>query len=160
MAALAPSNIEAERIVEFAPSELHAPFILRCTGLFIDYLVLLMLPVVWLVLGKYLSDTGTPSVGPVPWVIGGIIFVLNFLVLPMFIGKSIGKLLTGMTIVNSDGTDVTTGHVLKRNILGYAITCLTLGIGFISAAFSSKGRALHDIIGGTVVVRARKTIVI
>jgi len=159
MAALAPSSIEAEKIIEFTPEEVHAPFILRCTALFVDYLVLILLPIVWLVLGKYLSDTGIPAIGTTPWVLGSVVFILNFLVLPMFIGKSVGKLLTGMTIVSNDGTDVTIGRILKRNVLGYAITCLTLGLGFLSAAFSTKGRALHDIVGGTIVVRARKRIV-
>ncbi|MBV9217412.1 MAG: RDD family protein [Acidobacteria bacterium] len=159
MAALAPSTTEARNIVDFSPEAVHAPFMLRCTSLCADYLVLLLVPVLWLILGKYVSDSGNPSLGATAWVLGSIVFMLNSLVLPMFIGKSIGKLLTGTTIVNSDGTDVTIGHILRRNVLGYAITLLTLGLGFISAAFSTKGRTLHDIVGGTIVVRARKVLV-
>ena len=67
-----------------------------------------------------------------------------------------GKFLTGITILNQDGTNPGPLTIVRRNILGYLITALTLGGGFLAAAFSRKGRALHDIVAGTVVIRGRK----
>ncbi|MEO7540216.1 MAG: RDD family protein, partial [Pyrinomonadaceae bacterium] len=67
------------------------------------------------------------------------------------------KLLVGLTIVNWDGTRVRASSVLGRNLFGYALTVLTFGIGFLIAAVNSSGRALHDFVGGTIVVHGRKT---
>jgi uncharacterized RDD family membrane protein YckC len=37
--------------------------------------------------------------------------------------------------------------------VGYPLSLVTLGIGFLLVAVSVHGRGLHDIIAGTVVVR-------
>jgi uncharacterized RDD family membrane protein YckC len=47
------------------------------------------------------------------------------------------------------------GHATLRHTLGYLVSLLTLGLGFLLAAFDAEGRALHDRIAGTVVVRER-----
>jgi uncharacterized RDD family membrane protein YckC len=65
-------------------------------------------------------------------------------------------MLAGITILNTDGTPVRLAGIVKRNILGYIITILTLGIGFFIVAVNKSGRALHDYIAGTTVVYARK----
>jgi uncharacterized RDD family membrane protein YckC len=65
-------------------------------------------------------------------------------------------MITGLTIINSDGTDIRLGGILRRNVVGYLITVATLGLGFLLACINSRGRALHDFLGGTIVVRGRK----
>ena len=47
------------------------------------------------------------------------------------------------------------GRAILRHLLGYPLSLITLGIGFLLAAFDSEGRALHDRIAGTIVVRDR-----
>lgn len=148
---------EAEKIVNFSPDKLRAPFSLRCAALSIDYILLLVFPVGWLAAGKLLGGSGTVAIGTTIWVIGILFLLANFLVLPLFRGQTVGKMLTGLTILNIDGTDIGFTTVLRRNVLGYFVTILTLGLGFLIAAVNSSGRALHDLIGGTVVVRGRKT---
>ena len=146
-----------ERIVDFAPDRLRAPFALRCAALFIDYMVLLAAPVVWLIFEKLMNDAGTPiTVGGYIWFLGGLLWLVDFLLLPLFRGQTLGKMLTGITIVNRDGTSITLVTILLRNVLGYLLTAVTLGLGFLIAAVNPSGRALHDYVGGTVVVRARK----
>ena len=152
-----PKLSEMEKIIEFVPERLKAPFFLRCSALFVDYMILLALPIGWLVLSRMLSETGTPVIGPTIWVLGFLLFFLNFLVLPVFRGQTIGKMLTGLTILNTDGTHLTLGGVVRRNILGYAATVLTGGLGFLISAINASGRALHDFTAGTIVVRASKT---
>jgi uncharacterized RDD family membrane protein YckC len=68
-------------------------------------------------------------------------------------------MLMGLTIVRLDGSKVDLGSILRRNLLGYAATALTFGTGFLISAVNRSGRSLHDVIGGTVVIRARKTLV-
>jgi uncharacterized RDD family membrane protein YckC len=42
---------------------------------------------------------------------------------------------------------------MLRHTVGYLASLVTLGLGFLLAAFNREGRALHDLIAGTVVVR-------
>jgi len=155
-AATSARTAEKERVVDFTYEHVKAPFPLRCAALLIDYMLLLTLPLIWLVGSSLLSETGEMSVGMYVWVISVILFLANLLVLPLANGKSLGKMLLGLTILKIDGTKPRFVELLKRNLAGYLITALTLGIGFLISAVNSSGRALHDFVGGTVVVRGRK----
>lgn len=42
--------------------------------------------------------------------------------------------------------------------LGYFVSALPLGLGFVWAAFDREGRALHDRLAGTRVVRVEETV--
>ncbi|MEP6850350.1 MAG: RDD family protein [Acidobacteriota bacterium] len=149
-----------EVIAAFEPRALKAPFALRCAALCIDYIVLISVPVLTLVLGvsfggATMSRTGVVS-NSTGWLLGALICLTNFFILPSVNGQSIGKMLTGLRIVKMDGRAISFGTVLLRNLVGYAITGLTLGLGFFLAAAGKNGRALHDLIAGTVVVYARR----
>jgi uncharacterized RDD family membrane protein YckC len=155
-----PDRNKRERVIDFQPELLRAPFFLRCAALAIDYLIFILVPVLWLLISSPLSDSGaTASIAPAAWLIGVIASVVNILVLPLWRGQSVGKLLTGLTILNYDGTNIGMFTLLKRNLLGYFATLLTFGIGFLISAINRRGRSLHDLIGGTVVVRGRKTFI-
>jgi len=146
-----------ETIVDFSPESLKAPFLLRCSAFCVDYMLLLIVPVGWLMLSKLFGDNGLTSVGLSVWTVGVILFLINFIALPIVAGRSIGKMLLGLTIVNLDGTRVGIGGMIKRNVFGYFATALTLGAGFLLAGANTSGRALHDFVGGTIVVHGRKT---
>lgn len=146
---------EGEKIINFSPDKLKAPFSLRCAALSIDYILLIMFPIGWLATSKLLGESG--SIGTTIWMIGIVFLLVNLLALPLLRGQTIGKLVTGLTIVKIDGTDIGFGTVLRRNVLGYLATVLSLGIGFLIIAFNSSGRALHDLTAGTIVVRGHKT---
>lgn len=151
----APIN---ETIVDFSPEVMKAPFALRIAAICVDYLVFLLLPVTWLVLARFLSDTGTPdSIGNTIWFIGFILLIANSILLPMVNGQSLGKMIFGMHIVKNDGRRADLFSILLRNVFGYALTLCSAGLGFVFSVFSSKGRALHDYIAGTMVVRGRKS---
>ncbi|MBK8303323.1 MAG: RDD family protein [Chloracidobacterium sp.] len=150
------SSYRSEKVVDFAPTELQAPFFLRCAAIFIDYMVLLAIPVGWLLIETLLGDGTKATVSRTVWFIGIIFWLVNFLLLPLFRGQSIRKMLTGLTIVNLDGTRVGIGGIIRRNIFGYIITVATLGLGLLFAGVNTSGRALHDIIAGTIVVHGRK----
>ncbi|MEO6051742.1 MAG: RDD family protein [Pyrinomonadaceae bacterium] len=150
-----PSGTEA--IINFSPRALRAPFFLRCAALCIDYIVLLTPPVGWLVFCKLLSESGSTTIGTTVWVLGIILFLINFLLLPLIRGQTLGKMVAGLTILNLDGSPVALIGLVKRNILGYFATILTLGLGFLISAVNTSGRSLHDFIAGTIVVSGRKT---
>jgi len=155
--AILPKTPQMEKVIEFSPNALRAPFFLRCAALFIDYMVLLAVPVTWLVVSRFLGD-GLANVGisNTVWLFVLIAWVINFLALPLFRGQTIGKMMAGIAILRRDGTPVRLGRILLRNTIGYLITILTFGLGFFVAALNKSGRSLHDLIAGTVVVYGRR----
>ena len=68
-------------------------------------------------------------------------------------GQTIGKMAVGTCVVTDDGAAVDASRAMRRTCAG-ALSCLTLGLGFIPALFGHR-RALHDRLAGTRVVRLR-----
>jgi len=82
--------------------------------------------------------------------------VFNSIVLAGFSGRTLGKWVTGLRVEKHDGTALSFGRAAVRHLVGYPLSVLTLGLGFLLAAFNAEGRTLHDLIAGTTVVRVRK----
>ncbi len=86
-------------------------------------------------------------------IIAIVIAVLDLGVLAGLTGRTIGKWATGLRIERTNGEAPGLGRALLRHFVGYPLSLLTLGFGFLIATLSSRGRGLHDLIAGTVVVR-------
>ena len=69
-------------------------------------------------------------------------------------GATPGKMVMGMKIVMVDREPIEVGPAFLRWI-GYYISFLTLGIGYILIAFTPQKRGLQDYIAGTVVIKTR-----
>jgi uncharacterized RDD family membrane protein YckC len=72
-----------------------------------------------------------------------------------FIGKfaaTPGKMICGLKVVMSDGTRVSYGRAIGRYFAEW-LSGLTMGIGYIMAAFDDEKRTLHDRICDTRVVK-------
>lgn len=168
MSANADKSIAVKRakpeqvIVNFEAERLRAPFLLRCGAFLIDYIVLVSIPVIFLILGRFYGTDGVKllnsELSNTGWLVMLMLGLTNFVIFPMFSGQSIGKMLTGIRIVQKDGTPPTFVQLLLRHTIGYFITALTGGLGFLFAALNEKGRALQDLIGGTVVIYGRQRV--
>jgi uncharacterized RDD family membrane protein YckC len=145
-----------EKVIEFSPEALKAPFFLRIAAMCIDYMLLMAVPVLWLLGTKMFGDGTNATVPPVVWLFVVIMWLIDFLLLPLFRGQTFGKMIAGITILKTDGTPVRLGGLLRRNVVGYFLTLVTLGIGFLVSAVNSTGRSLHDYVAGTIVVAGRK----
>lgn len=149
-----------EVIVNFSPENVKAPFLLRCGALLADYVVCISVPVISLLISRSMGDDGakllSSSINNAGWLITMLLGLTNFIVLPMFSGRSIGKMLAGLRIVRTDGSQAPARSILLRHTVGYAVTAASLGIGFLISVLSSKGLALHDYIAGTVVIYAER----
>jgi uncharacterized RDD family membrane protein YckC len=66
-------------------------------------------------------------------------------------GQTLGKMLTGLRVVGVTGP-VDLGRSLAR-AAGCLVSLATAGLGFLPALVSSDGRAIHDRLAGTRVVR-------
>lgn len=161
---VAPAQIiKTEKVVvDFDADRLKAPFLLRCGALLIDYILLISIPVISILLARFAGEAGAKllnhEINNTGWLITILLGLTNFVIFPMFTGQSIGKMLTGLRVVKRDGTNPTFGVLFLRHIVGYFLTILTGGIGFLIAAFNQKGRSLHDLIAGTVVVYGRRRV--
>ncbi len=153
-------------IVDFDAERLKAPLLLRCAAILIDYILLVCPLVISFLLGKAFNDAGAKDGASLlnsklinaGWLIMVLLAVTNFVIFPMFTGKSLGKMLTGLSIVKADGNPPSLSSLLIRQLVGYPLTVLTFGLGFLFAVFNQKGRALHDFLAGTVVVYGRRKV--
>ncbi|MCA1816550.1 MAG: RDD family protein [Acidobacteria bacterium] len=132
----------------------RAPFALRCGALLIDYLLVTVVVAFSTLLARLFgSRTAADMTITVGLVAAAVIAALDLVVLPAFTGRTVGKWATGLRVERRDGERVGFGRALLRHTVGYLLSLLTLGLGFLLAAFSREGRALHDMVAGTVVVR-------
>ena len=168
MSANAEKNIAVKRVkpeqivVNFDAERLRAPFLLRCGAFLIDYILLVSIPVISLLLGRFYGVDGVKllnsELSNSGWLIMLLVAVTDFVIFPMFSGQSVGKMLTGIRIVKKDGTPPSFVQLLLRHTIGYLLVALTLGLGFLFSALNQKGRALQDLISGTIVIYGRQKV--
>jgi len=85
-----------------------------------------------------------------------LVYIVALLYFPLcwgLLGQTIGMMPFGLHVVrNADGGKLTWGNVIMR-LIGFIIASIPFDLGLIWAAFDSRKRGWHDMIGGTVVVR-------
>lgn len=85
------------------------------------------------------------------------VLILQFLYFGYFWnknGQSIGMRLTGIKVVRQDGNLMSYVRAALRGTVGYWISGLIFGLGYIWAAFDSEKEAWHDKIFDTWVIEA------
>jgi uncharacterized RDD family membrane protein YckC len=134
----------------------RAPFSLRCGALLIDYIVLMAIVAACTLFARMMGG-GARSAGnsteTVGWVLVIVLALLNYIVLSGWRGQTIGKWTTGLRIERADGQPLSFGRACLRHLLGYPVSMILGGLGFLLATVTPRSRALHDYIAGTVVVR-------
>lgn len=75
------------------------------------------------------------------------------LLLISYAGGSIGKLVSGLTIVDQNGTFLTLPMAFFRSIVGYMVSGSFLWLGFLWIFVDAQRRAWHDMIAGSYVVQ-------
>jgi len=137
-------------------ARIRGPFSLRCGAILIDYIVLVAILAFSTLVSRLLGG-GARTAGSSSLTVGVFLTVavaaLDLGVLPGLTGLTIGKWATGLRIRRSDGTEMGIGRAFLRHFVGYPLSALTLGLGFIIAALNARGRGLHDLIAGTIVIR-------
>jgi uncharacterized RDD family membrane protein YckC len=141
---------------EMYGQHVRAPFALRCGALLVDYTLVAGIAACGTLLAQLFgggSRRAGSSVIEFALISALAVAILNFSVLPGFTGRTLGKWVTGLRIERRDGEPLDFWSALLRHTAGYLLSLLPLGLGFLLAAFNAEGRALHDMIAGTVVVR-------
>lgn len=145
------SRAEARRRVRY-----RAPFALRCGALLIDYILLALILTFSIMVARLMGGGARMAGGTAEKI--GILITLVLAVLDLGIlaglrGKTVGKWTTGLRLERIDGGTPGIGRALLRHFVGYPLSLLPFGLGFLIVTVSTSGRALHDFIAGTVVVR-------
>lgn len=153
-------RMASEVVVGFSPASVRAPFLLRCAALLIDYLLIACVPVLFMLFARSMGEDGanllSGNLNNFGWLLALLIGVADLILLPVVIGRSVGKLLTGIHIVAKNGSEATVKRLLLRQTVGYLASVLTLGLGFFVSALNGSGRSLHDLLFGTIVIQADK----
>jgi uncharacterized RDD family membrane protein YckC len=147
-----------ERSMASNESELvYAGFWQRFGAAFLDGLLLYLITLVLLLIvygTSYLDDT-TAYWGPASLVISYL--VPPFLIVMFWIKKSAtpGKMAIAATIVDArTGAKPSTKQFVIR-YLGYGLSTLSLGLGYLWIVFDSRKQGWHDKLADTVVVRRK-----
>lgn len=134
----------------------RAPFALRCGALLIDYILLALIMVFSTMIARLMGG-GARMAGGTAEKIGILVTVvvalLDLVLMAGLTGRTVGKWTTGLRIERTDGSLPGIGRVALRHLVGYPLSLLPFGLGFLIVAVSPTGRALHDLIAGTIVVR-------
>lgn len=69
-----------------------------------------------------------------------------------FTGRSIGKALLGLRVINAEGKVASFPWLVLRETVGKAVSLAPVGCGYFAAFFHPERRALHDQIARTYVV--------
>ncbi len=154
LARSAPQTTAQHRIVREQGEQ--APFSLRCGALLIDYIVITSIIVFATLIARMLGG-GARSAGSSAEAIGVLVAVatavLNLGILAGLTGATLGKWAAGLRIQRTNGDNLGIPRALLRHFIGYPISLLFLGLGFLMTVLTVRGRGLHDMIAGTIVVR-------
>ena len=132
----------------------------RAIGAFIDLAIMALIDagVIYLTLrATGLEPAAIDRLPKIP--LAGFLLLLNGGYLVLFTaagGQTIGKMATGIRVVPQDpahGLRVPFATAVVRAV-AYAVSLLPAGLGFLPILFSPDGRALHDRLADTRVIRA------
>ncbi|MCW3480013.1 RDD family protein [Neisseriaceae bacterium JH1-16] len=119
-------------------------------------IALISYPLLYLAYGSIFSDSGTFSRGPIDLLLGWVFPVVWALVFWCKKAATPGKMAISARIVDAKtGTPITVRQALIR-YLGYIVSSLPLGLGYVWAGFDARKQGWHDKLAGTVVVRPKQ----
>jgi len=134
----------------------RAPFALRCGALLIDYIVLALVLTFSILIARLMGGGARLAGGTaekVGIVLTLIVAVADLGVMAGITGRSIGKWTTGLRIEGVNGGAPGILRAVIRHFIGYPLSLIPFALGFLIVTVSPTGRALHDYLAGTVVVR-------
>jgi len=139
-----------------APVE-YAGFWRRAVALIVDAIVVSVVGAVigfmiGFVLGLLFGARATPVISSITGLLGWIGGMLYYPAMESSASQAtLGKQLIGIIVTDERGARISFSRALGRYFAKF-LSAVTLLIGYLMAAFTSRKQALHDIAAGTVVV--------
>jgi len=98
------------------------------------------------------ASVDTNDSGNYWWLAGYLGWVLLYYWVSLAItGRTIGKWLVGVRVVERDGSPLRTGAAFVR-VVTLPVSLASLGLGLVGIVIGNERRALHDVLAGSVVV--------
>ena len=158
--------METEEIIELP----YASFLSRLIAFVLDYLLVsivlgllisIFIPAGFAVQGpevveydeEYVRNL-TDAAGPFVYVFYGVWWLYNAIMHASRWQATLGKRAVGIIVTDLEGNRLSFGKATVR-FLGKIISTLIFFLGYLTAAFTSRRQAIHDMIGGTVVLKYR-----
>ena len=149
-------NEAAEEIIETETEEAedYAPFAMRFNAGVFDILIssfaslILLAPFIllggdWFTLAGFFAFLATSAI---------VMFVYMTTAVGLF-GKTFGMKLFSLELIDIEENDYPTFHQAAVSSSVYLLSLALGGTGFLTVPFTSDGRAVHDIVSGTIIVR-------
>jgi uncharacterized RDD family membrane protein YckC len=154
-----PQAVTENPFVQKIPARVISPASLgaRASAFLVDYILTL------LVLGVALSlETISKGVFPTlaTWIVNlGYVATLAFVgwnwgYLCVRDGQRIGQRLVGIQIIRADGAALGYRTIVLRHLLGYPLSLVGAGLGFLWMIVDPQQRGWHDKLAGTLIVKS------
>lgn len=146
-------KIPARVTSETAPATLG----LRASAFLVDYILTLLVLGVAISLAMFCKGAFPTAAN---WMVNlGYLAALGFVAwnwvyLCVRDGQSIGQRLVGIRIVRTDGALPGYRTIMLRHLIGYPLSLLCLGLGFLWMIFDARQRGWHDLLAGTQMVKS------
>jgi uncharacterized RDD family membrane protein YckC len=132
----------------------RAPRAKRLAAAFIDLLAVAFLSAPFAAaIELTISNWSDPRVSGSMALIVALVMFLYHTCSVALAGRTLGMSLCALHVVDAGTASVpTTGQCMRRAFV-YILSLATLGLGLLYSLFDAEGRAMHDILSGTVVVK-------
>ncbi|MGK2905660.1 MAG: RDD family protein [Desulfuromonadales bacterium] len=100
-----------------------------------------------------IATEGNPAVNMVIWLFGASLSIGYAVFFTGYCGQTPGKMALRIMVIRTDGSPVTYGRAVLREVLGKFISSLLLGIGYLMVIFDNQKQGLHDKIADTYVIK-------
>ncbi len=155
----APPTMPENPFVQKIPTRTNAPASLglRAAAFLVDYILTLLILGVALSLAM-MFKSAFPMVAN--WIVNlGYVAVLGFIFwnwgyLNVRDGQRIGQRLVGIKTICVDGSALGYRTIALRHLLGYPLSLLCVGLGFLWIILNPKQRGWHDKLAGTLIVKS------
>ncbi len=139
-----------------------AGFWLRLLAFALDDLIIFFTFIIFVVIGLIAVEMMPAEIREIPLLrlleiilpalfpLGCLLAISYFTFFHLIWGQTIGKMIFGIRVTQTDGHPLSTGRALLR-ALAYFLSAFPLGLGFLWVGFSSSKRSWHDWIAGTIV---------
>jgi uncharacterized RDD family membrane protein YckC len=145
--------------VQKIPARADAPASLglRAAAFLVDYILTLLILGVAISLAM-IFKSGFPTIAD--WIVNfGYLAILGFVLwnwgyLNVREGQRIGQRLVGIKTICANGSVLGYRTIVLRHLVGYPLSLLVFGLGFLWIIVDSKQRGWHDKLAGTLIVKS------
>lgn len=115
--------------------------------------LLIVMPVTYAIYGRLSSPNGSFFMGPADILVNYIFPAVAVMALWMRYGATPGKMAMSAQIVDADTGEALTLPASLLRYVGYFLSAIPLGLGFLWVGFDRRKQGWHDKLANSVVVR-------